>query len=89
MGRPGGGRLRTRRLGAADGDAGAHQSGHLHAAETDGGLVALTHLWWHAEGPETDPLAEDMDLPRANRAKVLAQRPALIIPGHGTPFAPK
>lgn len=57
-------------------------------AETDDGLVVLTHLWWHADGPETDPRAEDMDLLRTNRAKVLDQRPALIIPGHGAPFVP-
>lgn len=57
-------------------------------AETDSGLVVLTHLWWHADGPENDPLAEDMDLLRANRTKVLHERPALIIPGHGAPFAP-
>src|SRR5260370_41830930 len=24
------------------------------------GLVVLTHLWWHAEGPAEDPLAADM-----------------------------
>ena len=57
-------------------------------AETENGLVVLTHLWWHADGPETDPRAEDMDQLRANRAKVLERRPALIIPGHGAPFAP-
>ena len=26
---------------------------------TDDGLVACTHLWWSAEGPEEDPLAID------------------------------
>lgn len=57
-------------------------------AETDSGLVVLTHLWWHSAGPENDPFAEDGELLRANRAKVLAQRPALIIPGHGAPFVP-
>jgi glyoxylase-like metal-dependent hydrolase (beta-lactamase superfamily II) len=58
-------------------------------AETAGGLVVLTHLWWHADGPEVDPRAEDQELLRANRTRVLAQRPALIIPGHGAPFAPR
>ncbi len=58
-------------------------------AETDSGLVVLTHLWWHADGPEDDPLAEDMALLRANRDKVLREQPALIIPGHGAPFAPE
>lgn len=57
-------------------------------AETDTGLVVLTHLWWHAEGPQDDPLAENLELLHRNRAKVLAARPTLIIPGHGAPFAP-
>jgi glyoxylase-like metal-dependent hydrolase (beta-lactamase superfamily II) len=57
-------------------------------ADTDTGLIVLTHLWWHAEGPQDDPLAEDLGLLHANRARVLAQRPALIIPGHGAPFVP-
>ena len=57
-------------------------------AETDGGLVVLTHLWWHADGPQDDPLAENLQLLHANRDKVLALRPALIIPGHGAPFEP-
>lgn len=56
--------------------------------ETDDGLVVLTHLWWHAAGPEQDPLAEDAALLAANRTKVLDLAPALIIPGHGAPFAP-
>jgi glyoxylase-like metal-dependent hydrolase (beta-lactamase superfamily II) len=57
-------------------------------ADADAGLVVLTHLWWHADGPPDDPLAQDLDLLHANRARVLAQRPALIIPGHGAPFVP-
>jgi glyoxylase-like metal-dependent hydrolase (beta-lactamase superfamily II) len=57
-------------------------------AETDDGLVVLTHLWWHADGPQVDPRAENLELLRVNRDKVLALRPALIIPGHGAPFAP-
>ena len=57
-------------------------------AETGNGLVVLTHLWWHADGPQDDPLAQDLELLRVNRDKVLALRPALIIPGHGAPFAP-
>lgn len=56
--------------------------------ETDTGLVVLTHLWWHAGGPPDDPLAENLDLLHDNRARVLALRPALIIPGHGAPFVP-
>jgi glyoxylase-like metal-dependent hydrolase (beta-lactamase superfamily II) len=57
-------------------------------ADTADGLVVLTHLWWHAGGPPDDPRAEDQDLLHANRTRVLAQWPALIIPGHGAPFAP-
>jgi glyoxylase-like metal-dependent hydrolase (beta-lactamase superfamily II) len=57
-------------------------------AETDRGLVVLTHMWWHSAGPADDPVAESAELLRANRAKVLALAPALIIPGHGAPFAP-
>ena len=56
--------------------------------DTDGGLVVLTHLWWHADGPQDDPLAQDLGLLHANRHKVLDLRPALIIPGHGAPFEP-
>ncbi|HET6870110.1 MAG TPA: MBL fold metallo-hydrolase [Solirubrobacteraceae bacterium] len=56
--------------------------------DTPSGLVVLTHLWWHADGPQDDPLAQDLDLLRLNRAKVLALQPTLIIPGHGAPFAP-
>ncbi|HZC53584.1 MAG TPA: MBL fold metallo-hydrolase [Mycobacterium sp.] len=58
-------------------------------AETDNGLIVLTHLWWHADGPEVDPYAKDLDLLRANRERVLAERPALLIPGHGAPFVPR
>lgn len=57
-------------------------------ADTGSGLVVLTHLWWHADGPQDDPLAEDLELLHVNRAKVLAQRPTLIIPGHGAAFEP-
>jgi glyoxylase-like metal-dependent hydrolase (beta-lactamase superfamily II) len=56
--------------------------------ETDGGLVAATHLWWHADGPREDPRAEDNRTLAASRERLLALRPALIIPGHGAPFAP-
>jgi glyoxylase-like metal-dependent hydrolase (beta-lactamase superfamily II) len=57
-------------------------------AETDSGLVVLTHLWWHADGPENDPRAEDLALLKANRTRVLELEPRLIIPGHGAPFTP-
>lgn len=57
-------------------------------AETGTGLVAATHLWWTAEGPEEDPRAEDLGELRASRRRLLTLRPGLIIPGHGAPFAP-
>ena len=56
--------------------------------ETDDGLVACTHLWWSAEGPEIDPLASDQAQLEESRAGLLALRPALVVPGHGAPFAP-
>ena len=56
--------------------------------ETDGGLVACTHLWWSAGGPEIDPLAVDQARLESSRAALLALGPALIVPGHGAPFAP-
>jgi glyoxylase-like metal-dependent hydrolase (beta-lactamase superfamily II) len=55
---------------------------------TEEGLVVLTHLWWHSQGPEVDPLAEDAGQLVKSRRKVLALSPALIIPGHGAPFRP-
>jgi glyoxylase-like metal-dependent hydrolase (beta-lactamase superfamily II) len=57
-------------------------------ATTDAGLVAATHLWWSAEGPEDDPLAYDGDQLKTSRERLLALEPGLIIPGHGAPFAP-
>jgi glyoxylase-like metal-dependent hydrolase (beta-lactamase superfamily II) len=57
-------------------------------ADTGSGLIVLTHLWWHADGPQDDPLAEDLDLLHVNRDRVLALHPSLIIPGHGAPFSP-
>jgi glyoxylase-like metal-dependent hydrolase (beta-lactamase superfamily II) len=56
--------------------------------ETADGLVVCTHVWWTERGPATDPRgASEADL-HASRAKVLALRPALVIPGHGTAFVP-
>jgi glyoxylase-like metal-dependent hydrolase (beta-lactamase superfamily II) len=55
---------------------------------TDSGLTACTHLWWSREGPVVDPLAEDQELLERSRARLLAQAPALIVPGHGAPFEP-
>jgi len=56
--------------------------------ETADGLVVCTHLWWTADGPADDPFAADRDVLRASRETVLGLRPALIVPGHGAPFAP-
>lgn len=56
--------------------------------DTDGGLVVLTHLWWNAEGPPEDPYATDPQALHASRARILALGPALIVPGHGSAFAP-
>jgi glyoxylase-like metal-dependent hydrolase (beta-lactamase superfamily II) len=57
-------------------------------ATTEQGLTACTHLWWSAEGPATDPLAENHKQLDHSRASLLALEPALIIPGHGVPFSP-
>ena len=54
--------------------------------DTDEGLTACTHLWWSVEGPDDDPLAEDLDELRRSRARLLALGPDRIIPGHGAPF---
>jgi glyoxylase-like metal-dependent hydrolase (beta-lactamase superfamily II) len=55
---------------------------------TADGLAACTHLWWTSAGPAVDPLAEDQELLDRSRTRLLALEPALIIPGHGGPFAP-
>lgn len=57
--------------------------------DTTDGLVACTHLWWSADGPEIDPLAEDQSLLETSREKLLSRRPAVIVPGHGAPFVPR
>jgi glyoxylase-like metal-dependent hydrolase (beta-lactamase superfamily II) len=55
--------------------------------ETDEGVVACTHLWWHAAGPAEDPFATDPDAVHIGRARVLSLA-TLIVPGHGEPFQP-
>jgi glyoxylase-like metal-dependent hydrolase (beta-lactamase superfamily II) len=52
--------------------------------QTGQGVVALTHLWWHATA-EGDPRATDLDLLHRHRARVL-ERAVRIVPGHGAPF---
>jgi glyoxylase-like metal-dependent hydrolase (beta-lactamase superfamily II) len=54
---------------------------------TAGDVVALTHLWWTADGPADDPYAPDRDRLRQQRERVLALA-TLIVPGHGAPFRP-
>jgi glyoxylase-like metal-dependent hydrolase (beta-lactamase superfamily II) len=56
---------------------------------TESGLVACTHLWWSSEGPAIDPFAVDQELLEESRARLLALGPALVIPGHGSPYAPR
>lgn len=56
-------------------------------AVTSEGVVAFTHLWWSAEGPATDPRAEQPDLLPQGRARVL-ELADLVVPGHGHPFVP-
>jgi glyoxylase-like metal-dependent hydrolase (beta-lactamase superfamily II) len=56
--------------------------------DTDQGLVVLTHLWWHSEGPIDDPRAVDNELLHDSRKRVLALGPVSVIPGHGAPFTP-
>jgi glyoxylase-like metal-dependent hydrolase (beta-lactamase superfamily II) len=55
---------------------------------TADGIVALTHVWWMAQGPVDDPFARDGELLRASRRLVLDLAPHLVIPGHGVPFVP-
>ena len=50
-------------------------------------VVALTHLWWTAEGPDEDPFATDMPALRSGRQRVLDVA-TLIVPGHGPAFRP-
>jgi glyoxylase-like metal-dependent hydrolase (beta-lactamase superfamily II) len=52
---------------------------------TPDGVVAATHLWWHAEGPAEDPFATDPAALHAGRERVAALA-AVIVPGHGDPF---
>jgi glyoxylase-like metal-dependent hydrolase (beta-lactamase superfamily II) len=51
------------------------------------GVVAFTHVWWHADGPEIDPYAVDPDALSASRRRVLAVAD-LVVPGHGAAFIP-
>jgi glyoxylase-like metal-dependent hydrolase (beta-lactamase superfamily II) len=50
-------------------------------------VVALTHLWWTADGPAVDPYAPDREQLRQQRQRVL-DLATLLVPGHGAPFRP-
>jgi glyoxylase-like metal-dependent hydrolase (beta-lactamase superfamily II) len=56
-------------------------------AGTADGIVAFTHVWWHAEGPPEDRYAEDPAQLHASRARVRAIAD-LVVPGHGGAFSP-
>lgn len=50
-------------------------------------IVALTHLWWTADGPAEDPYAPDRGVLQTQRERVLTVAD-LVVPGHGAPFRP-
>ena len=54
---------------------------------TSDGVVALTHLWWTADGPADDPYAPDREQLRSQRERVLALADR-VVPGHGPAFVP-
>jgi glyoxylase-like metal-dependent hydrolase (beta-lactamase superfamily II) len=55
--------------------------------ETDAGVVACTHAWWHGDRtPEVDPVADDADALASSRTRILGEAD-LVVPGHGEPFA--
>jgi glyoxylase-like metal-dependent hydrolase (beta-lactamase superfamily II) len=56
--------------------------------DTEDGLVVFTHAWWTSEIPEHDPFAPDPGALHTSRARILALKPRLIVPGHGAPFQP-
>jgi len=54
--------------------------------ETDDGVVACTHCWWHADRtPEVDPLCDDQGALAASRERILAEADH-VVPGHGPAF---
>ena len=54
---------------------------------TTEGVVAVTHLWWTADGPADDPYAPDREQLRRSRERVLTLADR-IVPGHGPMFVP-
>jgi glyoxylase-like metal-dependent hydrolase (beta-lactamase superfamily II) len=54
--------------------------------ETDDGIVACTHAWWHTDQtPVIDPLADDQAALEASRRRILAEAD-VVVPGHGEAF---
>lgn len=56
-------------------------------AGTAEGVVALTHLWWSAEGPPEDPYADDPGALHRSRDRILFAAD-IVVPGHGPMFRP-
>ena len=56
-------------------------------ASTAAGVVALTHLWWWADGPPEDPYADDPRALHESRERIL-DAADVIVPGHGAMFRP-
>lgn len=56
-------------------------------ASTAAGVVALTHLWWSAEGPPEDPYADNAGALHESRERIL-EVADVIVPGHGAMFRP-
>jgi glyoxylase-like metal-dependent hydrolase (beta-lactamase superfamily II) len=55
-------------------------------AETEDGVVACTHAWWHTDRtPEVDPGADDQAALEESRRRILAAAD-VVVPGHGGPF---
>lgn len=54
---------------------------------TDDQVVAFTHLWWTADGPDVDPRGTSQEGISRGRNRVLAEA-TLIVPGHGAAFEP-
>ncbi len=54
--------------------------------ETDEGVIACSHAWWHADRtPEVDPLADDQRALEVSRLRILAEAD-IVVPGHGAAF---
>ena len=57
-----------------------------YLVETDAGVVACTHAWWHEDRrPTTDPLADDQAALESSRERILGAADT-VVPGHGSSF---